>query len=158
MSHTSGAGCSCCSTTLFGGLQQNLDEVAFEKGLWGYILREPSGTQVEAFITLHGEDCVDAPDKAGYTPLLYAARHGNAEVCDVLLRHGANPNSVTPGFKQSALHRAAMAGHIQVVRTLLLHGAERFLKDANGKIPADVLPSGGSAGNIAEIGQLLRNV
>jgi hypothetical protein len=153
MSSSHDGGCSCCSTMLFGGLQQSLDEVAFERGLWGYILREPSGRQVEAFIATHGEMCVDLPDKAGYTPLLYAARHGNAEVCEVLLSHGASISSVTPGFGQTALHRACMAGHAEVVRVLLRHGAERFTADINGKLPVDLVAPGSAAAS--EIRSLL---
>jgi ankyrin repeat protein len=124
---------------LGGGMQQSLDDVAFERGLWGYIIREPTGAQVAAFIASHGQGCVDLPDKAGFTPLLYAARHGNAEACEVLLSRGASITSATPGFRQTALHRAAMAGHVEVAKVLLRHGAERFATDLRGKTPLDLV-------------------
>lgn len=128
------ANCQCLVRPL--PLQQSLDEVDFERGLWGYILRQPSAEQVRTFIGKHGASCVDKPDKSGYTPLLYAARQGDVAICEVLLKFGADPNSATPGLRQTSLHRAAAQGHAHVVKLLLMYHAVADVKDANGKTPA----------------------
>ena len=49
-------------------------------------------------------------DNFGYTALHYAARNGNLEICQILIRSGnAEVNAVTKSGA-TALHRAAMMG------------------------------------------------
>ena len=137
-SHGSGAPCACLSAPV--PLQQSLTEVAFEKGLWGYILRGASATQIRSFIMDKAASSSDSThkianekDSTGYTPLLYAARGGESEVCAVLIELGADVNATTPGLQQSSLHRAAAQGHVSTVVLLLAHGAERSLVDSAGR-------------------------
>ena len=129
----------CCNHEQPVPLQQSLLEVEFQRGLWGYILRDPTAAQVETFIDQRGKDCVNSQDASGYTPLLYAARRlGGEEVCSVLLKRGADVNAATRGFGQTPLHRAVSVGSVEIVALLLQYGAERSVKDSRGKTAYDV--------------------
>lgn len=70
---------------------------------------------------------------SGYTPLIYAAREGHADVVGLLLQMGAKPNAATKSGGSTALHRAAYMGHLQVVRRLLDAGADAAQQDADGQ-------------------------
>ena len=101
--------------------------------------------------------------QGGSTPLLFAARHGDAQVADALLAAGANVNDVAPdgtsaltmavhgnhaalarlllerranpniiGAGYSALHAAVLRGNLDVVATLLQHGANVNARVRNG--------------------------
>ena len=61
------------------------------------------------------------------TPLLFAARAGRVDVCQLLLESGANIN-LCNSLGMTALMEAAVAGHADVVEVLL-----RFQPDANLK-------------------------
>lgn len=61
---------------------------------------------------------VNACDFRGDTPLHYAAERGNKEAVDILLATGACPN-FTNKNELTPLHRAAAAGHSDVVGTFL---------------------------------------
>lgn len=56
---------------------------------------------------------VNTKDDHGNTPLYYAARHGNKEICEFLVRHGADVNErCTDG--NTPLHMAFASGQIMV--------------------------------------------
>ncbi|KAL8796487.1 MAG: hypothetical protein Q9195_001161 [Heterodermia aff. obscurata] len=65
----------------------------------------------------HGNE-VDCRDSMGATPLMYATTGGHATVVGELLRKGANPNLLC-NRGRSTLHRAIVAGDIQITRILL---------------------------------------
>ena len=56
--------------------------------------------------------------------LLDAARHGNTEEAELVLRAGANPNQVDPVSTESALMIAAQGDDVEMVKMLLSYGAE----------------------------------
>lgn len=58
-------------------------------------------------------------------------------VVEVLLRAGFNVNIRTPSG--TALHEAALCGKVEVVRTLLEHGADLTLRDAHNFTVLDLL-------------------
>ncbi len=62
-------------------------------------------------------------DAGGFTPLLFAARHGAVESAALLLEAGANVND-TGADGNSALVLAAMSGHEALARYLLERGAD----------------------------------
>ena len=141
MSHDHPADCPCCSHP--GVLTQSLEEVGFQSGLWGHILRGADRKQVRDFLTSRGRDLVNKLDPSGYAPLLYAARSGDAGVCEELLECGADVHAATPHFLQTALHRAAQQGNKEVVEVLLAHGADLRAQDRSGKTPFDLAVAAG---------------
>ena len=67
-------------------------------------------------------------DAGGFTPLLFAARHGDADSARLLLDAGAAVND-TAADGNSALVLATMSGHERLAEFLLAHGAD---PDASG--------------------------
>ena len=67
--------------------------------------------------------------KGGYTPLLFAARHGHVAVAGELLTHGADVNDTAPDGG-SALLVAVHSGHVGLVEHLLEAGADPNARDA----------------------------
>ena len=81
----------------------------------------------------------------------YAARVGDASVLQVLLRHGAVVDCRTRfrsplHARETALSIAAHRGHTPAVATLLEHGAEPEVRDANNLSPLAHAAHGGYAG------------
>jgi ankyrin repeat protein len=91
-------------------------------------------------------ECVNrVPDYStwyGGLPLRVAAGKGRLNIVNLLLAHGANPNTPEPGLapKGGALHAASGGGHIEIAKLLLAAGA-----DPNAEVE-----SSGSCMSIAE--------
>lgn len=62
---------------------------------------------------------MDAVDKLGYTPLLYAAMANNVDTAEVLVEKQADLGVTVGDARRSALHVAAMFGCKEVTRFLL---------------------------------------
>jgi ankyrin repeat protein len=71
---------------------------------------------------------------------VYACMHNQLEAAQLLLDHGAEINTIPPGFDYAgtALHYAALNGHRQMVEFLVSHGADPKVKDTK----VDALPAG----------------
>jgi ankyrin repeat protein len=77
---------------------------------------------------------VNAKDRAGITPLLYATERGYKDLTELLLARGADvevkgPEGVTP------LMTAASFGHMDIVALLLARGANVKAKGPQGVTP-----------------------
>jgi ankyrin repeat protein len=90
---------------------------------------EVQGLQQSLLLILEG-DCstcrmidLDATDEWGNTALHVAARYGNSEMVDILLKNGANIN-IMDGCGETALHIAARDGNQDTVIVLMRHGAD----------------------------------
>ena len=59
----------------------------------------------------------------GGSPLTVAARKGHTDICGLLLAHGSDVNEMELKTKNTALHKAAIYGHENVVEALLSWGA-----------------------------------
>jgi ankyrin repeat protein len=71
----------------------------------------------------------------GETPLMTAARTGNANVVKALLLHGANVNTKEGRRDQTALMWAAAERHPDVVQVLVEHGADVHARSKGGFTP-----------------------
>jgi ankyrin repeat protein len=88
--------------------------------------------------------------RKGLLPL--AAMHGDVEVVDFLLENGAGPDEkieedicAAPGLTGSARHLSAERGYLDVVKLLLLRGADAGLVDSKGKTSTDRAALAGQA-------------
>lgn len=70
--------------------------------------------------------------------LFKAARHGDRAGVERSLAAGAKVNAAAPVDGKTALFRAAIFGHVDVVRVLLEHGADPAVVGADGKTALDV--------------------
>lgn len=70
----------------------------------------------------------------GFSPLMFAARHGNGEIISMLIKAGAQLNqSKADGF--TALHLAALNGNSLACKCLVDAGADYCLADETGYFP-----------------------
>jgi hypothetical protein len=67
---------------------------------------------------------VNAGNRYGATALAYACDKGHTAVVNLLLEHGANPNSKDSFYNFTPLGWAVQEGHAEIVRALLAKGAE----------------------------------
>jgi ankyrin repeat protein len=73
----------------------------------------------------------------GNTPLAMAAKEGDSLSMDLLLKHGANPNSKNSDGC-TPLHWAVVKGNKTCIRWLVEGGADVSAKDVMGRTPRDL--------------------
>lgn len=125
MSHN----CNSCTTPV-SSVNQTLDELDFERGIWSAAL---DGDEARVKKLLDKGTDPNSEDKNGYTALHYASRAGHYGVCQILLKAGASVNAVTRAGKSTPLHRAALAGKDQIVDLLLKSNANPKQLDCDGR-------------------------
>ena len=84
---------------------------------------------------------VNALNDAGCTPLDFASRDGHrndSRVVQLLIEHGADPNTRASRSGFAPLHRASEHGRFEVVRLLIDHGANVEVQDKYGRTPLNV--------------------
>ena len=92
-------------------------------------------------VLLEYEINVDVQNDAGCTPLDFASRDGHRDdsrVVQLLIEHGADPNTRASRSGFAPLHRASENGRIEVVRLLIEHGANVEAQDKYGRTPLNV--------------------
>ncbi|RYP08536.1 hypothetical protein DL764_001867 [Monosporascus ibericus] len=77
------------------------------------------------------------PDIHGHTPLQKSAARGIKEIAELLLKAGDGSKLVAQCSRRgkTALHSAAVRGHLDVVKLLVEHGADILARDCNGNFP-----------------------
>jgi hypothetical protein len=90
-------------------------------------------------VFLDGGAHVDRSDSWGRTALMGAVTSGSVEVCELLLRHGAKVDTVSPFG--SALMRASSFGRLDIVKLLLAGGASPDLAVESSDAYAENVPS-----------------
>ena len=98
----------------------------------------PMDRVLGALSTIEKGECimqnVNARDRHGHTPLIDAAKAGDAETVKDLLKRGADVDARSDKGK-AALHYAAANGHVDVVRILIENGATVDARDREGHTP-----------------------
>jgi ankyrin repeat protein len=79
-------------------------------------------------------------DTGSATPLMWAARRGDAQSLKLLLEYGADPN-ITSSCRCTALHYAVGHGNESCIRLLLEYGASPSAVDSRGNQPLHYLSS-----------------
>ena len=99
-------------------------------------------TPVVSFLLDQGAE-VDAKDNNNRTALMYASTGPFKETVDLLLLKGADANmqGTVEGF--TALMNAAAEGELEVVRVLLINGANPKIKDQDGDTAEDFAAQNG---------------
>lgn len=80
------------------------------------------------------KNILDKGDMSGDTPLIFAAGNPLTVNAELLLEAGARVN-VANNDGRTALHRAAIMGNPKLVKLLVEHGADPFVKDSHGRTP-----------------------
>lgn len=93
------------------------------------------------------EGAVRARDKAGMTPLHYAAFQGRTEAARVLLKSGA-PVDAPDAIGMTPLHAAAYGGHEETLRVLLDAQAPVDAQDSFGMTPLHYAALNGHAATL----------
>ncbi|MEM6553346.1 MAG: ankyrin repeat domain-containing protein [Planctomycetota bacterium] len=95
---------------------------------------------------------VRARQSDGPTPLFLAAQHGQGAMIPVLLEAGADVADAGDDERDTALHRAAAAGHAEAVRALLVAGAPHDQTDRRARMP---IHYAAASGDLATVQALL---
>lgn len=69
--------------------------------------------------------------------LVQAASLGQTQAVAVMLQKGADPDARLANGR-TALMEAAIGGYYETVRTLVIHGADKALKDRSGRTAYDL--------------------
>jgi len=125
-------------------VHQSLDELDFERGIWGSALAGDFDDVKQKLSADTSGFVANKADKSGYSPLHYSSRSGHIEICKLLLSRGAKVNVKTNSSGATALHRAAYMGHSQVVSLLVYHGADPLALDCDGMTPLHKAAENGS--------------
>ena len=91
-----------------------------------------------------GADLNTSETVSGMTPLHKAAQNGCLQVCELLIRHGAEMDAQTHDGA-TALHLAALAGHDEVVALLLKYNPNHTLRDAEDRTALQCAQQAGHA-------------
>ncbi len=84
----------------------------------------------------------DDESRVDTEPLLNAARNGDAAICTLLIRHGADVNLQKPGDSAPLVY-AAMSGDLATCKALVAHNAKLDIVDADGNSPLSTASSFG---------------
>lgn len=81
---------------------------------------------------------VNGLDKSGSTALHWAASSGHTDCVQMLFKQENVEINVQNKLGDTPLHSAAWRGHTDIVQMLLDKGANKGLKNKDGKLPADL--------------------
>uniref|UniRef100_A0A3P8SGU6 Ankyrin repeat and MYND domain containing 2 n=1 Tax=Amphiprion percula TaxID=161767 RepID=A0A3P8SGU6_AMPPE len=81
---------------------------------------------------------VNCLDEYGMTPLMHAAYNGKADICRLLLQHGADVNCNQHEYGYTALMFAGLSGKTDITSMILDAGAETDLVNSVGRTAAQM--------------------
>lgn len=135
--HSSHDSCNChLSSNISASVYETLDEFDFRRGLWSSA-QQNDLDEIRQRLKSSNSKTINQCDSSGYTPLHYSVRFQPADICRLLLEHGANPNCQTRASQSTPLHRAIMFNNIDAVKHLLKYKADLTLKDIDGQTPIE---------------------
>lgn len=103
-----------------------------EKGIPALMYAIQSDSPKSALLlAMHPRTRIDFVNRLGETPLMLAALHNQLEVCQQLIKRGADVNR--PGW--TPLHYAATRGHLRIMRLLIDENAYIDSESENGTTP-----------------------
>ena len=111
-------------------------------------------TIVQALVECPGVP-IDAVDALGWTPLMYAAAHGHATACQLILDGGAN-TSAKDDMKRTSLHLAVTSTSanteqkVAAVRALLEGGVNPRLKNVAGMTARQTAEASGAPAEVID--------
>lgn len=123
-------GHECHCMTASRSVNQTLEELDFERGIWSAALNGEY-ERVEKLLNKGWDP--NKRDKSGYSAMHYACRSNHKGVAKLLLEHGADVNITTRSGGATPLHRAAFMGHLDLTKFLLEKGANPALVDSDGR-------------------------
>ncbi|XP_067660118.1 putative ankyrin repeat protein RF_0381 [Haliotis asinina] len=86
-------------------------------------------------ILLHGWENINSMGKGHMTPVMHAAKDGNREMFDLLVKEGADLSLVDVGDR-NILHLACIGGNLQIVKYVLAQKiGDINTRDMNGRTP-----------------------
>ena len=108
-------------------------------------MNAPSRTGQRLRLGLAAATMLFAGSALGDTPLHEAAQSGNAAKCEQLIKAGADVNAMDPDYGLTPLHWASQSANwalqsakADIVRALLVGGADKDAKNNNGQTPLDL--------------------
>lgn len=123
----------CCHHVTQIGCEQTLDEIEFEKSIFGCAVVGDL-TRLKQLVSKRQPTCLNDQDRSGFTCLHYAARNSHVDICKYLLAQaGVDVNLKTNSCQSTPLHRAAYVGSSRIVEMLLERGARACEQDCDGK-------------------------
>ncbi|CAI2380368.1 unnamed protein product [Moneuplotes crassus] len=111
----------------------SIDEPLTDAGMVGLHLACAQGDLASATIFVDNGADVNSTDNVSRTPLHFAAANGkNIDLIDFLVSKGANVNSQSTGG-DTPLMKAIMFDNTEAAKSLIDHGADKTIENANGR-------------------------
>eukprot|EP01132_Coremiostelium_polycephalum_P007580 gene7580-9321_t len=128
--------CGCLASGGDSSFTQTLEELGFERGIWGSI-SAGDRKRVESLLR-NNKKWANAIDPSGYYPIHYASRDDSLiDIVEMLIDYDAKINVKTNGGA-TPLHRSSFCGALKITKLYLSKDKERnFIdhQDSDGMTP-----------------------
>ena len=122
-----------CAALLKAGADFNATDPVFQQNVL-YLACRAGAIEIVRIFSAY-KQLLEFKAQDEWTPLLVAVYHGHTQVCEILLKAGADINVTDSSSGRNALHFACIRGHIEVVRLFAKYSHLRSAKDKKGSTP-----------------------